>query len=204
MSAWARRALAVLAILGAACDPASARQETPPDGQVVVHSASAPKLDFELPEFQMVDQLGRPFTRADLVGKVWVTDFIFTTCPTVCPRLTEQLAAVAKDLKGDPNVRFLSITVDPENDTPALLATFAGKYGVDAEQWRFVTGEPAAVESTVLQGFKMALGRAGDGNLFHAERFVVVDKRAHVRGVYDADPDGIMALRASVKSLLAE
>lgn len=204
MRAGARPLLAIVAMLGTACDPAPEPLAAPQDGPVLVHSASRPTIDFELPEFQLVDQRGRPFTRADLLGKVWITDFIFTSCPTVCPRLTTELASVARTWKGEANLRFLSISVDPENDTPALLAAFAGKYDVDPERWLFVTGEPAVVKSTVLQGFKMALGRGGDGNLFHAERFVVVDKRARVRGVYDADADGIVELQARVKILLAE
>jgi protein SCO1/2 len=201
------RALLLLAATTVACGSSSKRSGAEGSSEpspVVRVSAQPVVFDLDVPAFSMVDQKGRPTTRADLEGKVWVANFIFTTCPTICPRLTEKMASLAARTKNDPNLRFLSITVDPENDTPPVLDMFAARYGVDAERWRFLTGDPKHVEETVLKGFKMALQKQGQAVVFHAERFVLLDKRGHMRGVFDTEPADLDRLLARVRELEAE
>jgi len=203
----ARSLLVALAATTIACSSPSTRSSAEGSGDarpVVRVSAQPVVFDLDVPAFSMVDQKGRSTTRADLVGKVWIANFIFTTCPTICPRLTEKMAALVARTKDDPGLRFLSISVDPENDTPPVLDAFAARYGVDAERWRFLTGEPKHVEETVLKGFKMALQKQGQAVVFHAERFVVLDKRGHMRGVFDTEPDDLDRLLARVRELEAE
>lgn len=193
----------VLALAATSCGE---RREGDP---VVNVSVSAPAIDFDLPDFSLVDQHDKPFRRADLNGRVWVVDFIFTSCPSICPELTKRMAWLTKELEADPDVSFLSISVDPENDTPAKLLEFQRKNGEITPRWTFLTGDPVVVEKTVLSGFKMALSRGGaDGhgatNIFHAERFLVLDKKAHVRGVFDSKGDGLIQLKERVRALSRE
>lgn len=206
------RVLGLAAIVGAAgCDPASARgtsasgasgSSRAPLSDV---SVQQPKIDFALPAFQLVDHREQPFDQSKLLGKITVTDFIFTTCPAICPGLTRKMSALVKKLEGDPEVQFLSITVDAENDTPAKLAAFAAEHGTPSPHWYFVTGDPKVVDDTVIKGFMMAVQRgSARADISHAERFVVVDERAHVRGLYDTDAAGLDALEARIQELKAE
>ncbi len=188
------------ALLGASCDGGG---RGPASERAINVSASPVDIDFSLPEFSLVDQRGTPTTRRDLLGRVLVVDFIFTSCPTICPRLTERMALLAKRLEGHRDVLFVSITVDPENDSPEKLAAYGAKYGADPDRWRFLTGEPKHVEETVLHGFKMAVRRAGGGSIDHAEKFVLVDQRMHVVGVFESDDDGLAKLQARIGPLMA-
>ncbi|MBL9024172.1 MAG: SCO family protein [Myxococcales bacterium] len=200
---WAR----VLATLGpaalasslCACDSSGNSGSSP----VAFVSAEPVNYDYALPDFQMVDQQGNKVTRADLTGKVLVVDFFFTTCPTICPRLTTRMAVLGKELTSDTEVRLVSITVDPENDTPEKLAAYRAKYGAKPDQWVFLTGEPDHVRDTVLKGFKMAVRRVSDANIDHAEKFVLVDKQMHVRGVFDTDDASLAALAKQARELAA-
>lgn len=166
---------------------------------------SSPTLDFPLPAFELIDHEKQPFTRDGMVGSVWVAGFIFTSCPTVCPGLTRKMSALAKELGAAQDVRFLTITIDPENDTPEKLAAFAARHGEPTPRWRLVTGPSKVVDETVLKGFMLPFSRgATPAEVTHSERFVVVDKRAHLRGVYDTDAPGLGALKEKVEALRAE
>jgi protein SCO1 len=194
----------VALLLAAACDPASAKQEeSSPIKNLVVQ---APAIDFELPAFALIDQNKQPVTRDSLLGKVWVANFIFTSCPSICPRLTAKLATLQAPLLESDDVRFVSFSVDPETDTPEKLLAFATKHGATSPRWLFVTGDPKVVDATVLQGFKMVLQRsqAGSVDISHAERFCAVDKKGHVRALFDTSDDGLLGLKAKVAELLAE
>ena len=195
----ARWIVAALACSAAACDSSSAKDS----GPVAYVSAEPVNYDFALPDFQMVDQQGKKVTNADLRGKVLVVDFIFTTCPTICPRLTERMATLGKQLEADADIHLVSITVDPENDTPEKLAAYGSRYGAKPEQWTFLTGEPEHVRTTVLKGFKMAVRRLSDVNIDHAEKFVLVDKQMHMRGVYDTDDASLASLVKQARELAA-
>jgi protein SCO1 len=193
----------VLASLHGGCGQAS-----DDDSPIAGLSVSAPAIDFPVPEFQLVDQRGKPFTRADMVGSVYVVDFVFTSCPRVCPELTQKMAALSKKLRSNASVKFLSISVDPVTDTPEKLLAFQQKYGDMEAPWSFVTGDPKVVDETVLKGFKMALTRGTDGghgeaSILHAERFVVTDKRGHMRGAFDTSPAGEERLLSMVAELTA-
>ncbi len=168
----------------------------PSSSSSVALSASAEALDVKLPlpSFVLVDQHGDRFDSAAMRGKVWIVDFIFTTCPTICPELTKRMSDLVAATEGDADVRFLSISVDPENDTPPKLASFVEKNGVPSPRWSLVTGDPKVISETVLHGFKIAAGKDAAGNLFHGEHFVVVDKEGRVRGFFPAS-DGPGLLR---------
>lgn len=199
-----RQSLTLAALLLAACDPASAKQdESSPIKNLVVQ---APTIDFELPAFALIDHNKQPVSRDSLLGKVWVANFIFTSCPSICPRLTAKMATLQAPLLANEAVRFVSFSVDPETDTPEKLSAFATRHGATSPRWLFVTGDPKVVDETVLKGFKMVLQRAQTGSvdISHAERFCAVDKKGHVRGLYDTSDDGLAGLKAKVTELLAE
>ena len=193
-----------LSLLALACDPASAEQEgSSPIKNLVV---DAPAIDFELPAFALTDHTKQPVTRDSLLGKVWVASFMFTSCPTICPRLTGRLATLQDPLLESDDVRFVSFSVDPETDTPEKLAAFATKHGATSPRWLFVTGDPKVVDETVLKGFKMVLqrGQTGSVDISHAERFCAVDKKGHVRGLFESSDEGLAKLKAKVAELRDE
>lgn len=197
--------LACAALSSAGCSDrapgADARRDAP---AVVVSVEPRAELSLDLPDFELVDQSGQKRSKADYAGKVWIADFIFTTCPTICPRLTEKMSALSKRTADAPDLRYVSFTVDPETDTPEALKAFAAKYGADTARWSLLTGEPKHVEDVVLKGFKQVLSRDSGGMIFHSERFVLVDKRGKVRGFYETEPHHLEALEKRARELLAE
>ena len=121
-----------------------------------------------VPAFTLTDQLGRSVSNRDLLGAPWVANFVFTRCPTVCPLLTAKFKALQAKV-ALPDVQYVSFSVDPQHDTPEVLAAYAEKYGADPAHWRFLTGPLADVERTIVKGFKVHMGdpvpRAGDPTL---------------------------------------
>jgi protein SCO1 len=177
--------------------------------------AALPELG-ELPAFSLTDQRGRTFARDDLRGKVWVADFIFTSCADACPRLTRQMRALQDRLDPQGRIGLLSISVDPERDTPDKLRQYGESYGAREAQWRFLTGSPTEVERTVVKGFKIAMAKVPPGqqvaqsedelraeaiDILHGDRLVLVDSRAHIRGYYVADDAGIAAVLRDARAL---
>ena len=145
---------------------------------------------WQLPEFQLTAQSGQPFDSKSLKGNIWVADFIFTTCPGPCPRMSSQMRGIQTAVGSMPDVKLVSITVDPKNDTPAALAAYASRYHAEPGRWFFLTGEQGALDSICRNGFK--LGDV-DGSLVHSTRFVLLDRRSRVRGFYSFSEDGALA-----------
>jgi protein SCO1/2 len=146
----------------------------------------------QVPAFQLVDERGAPYTAGSLQGHATVVDFIFTRCPSSCPRLTKRMgelqARLAKDESG---VRLASFSVDPENDTPVVLSQYATKAGADLDRWTFVTGPVDDVIKTVVQGFKVSAAKvargAEDYDVTHGDWFVLVDRAGQIRGYYGSE-----------------
>jgi protein SCO1 len=154
-----------------------------------------PAMMLELPDFQLTNERGQPFGSKDLRGKVYVADFVFTSCPTVCPKLTARMAKIQHRSRnlGDA-FQLVTFTVDPENDTPERLADYARGIHANPARWTFLTGPLGDVETTVMKGFKLAMGKeqVGEGifSIFHGERFVLVDQKGMIRGYYEATDAG--------------
>ncbi|MFO0548167.1 MAG: SCO family protein [Polyangiaceae bacterium] len=196
--------LVALALLATACGDAAAKKDGA--GSTTV-SAPRPALDIPLTPFELVDQDGKPFKSADLDGKVWIANFIFTTCQAVCPELTRIMASLVSKYASEPDVRFVSVTVDADNDTPPKLREFALKNGATSfDRWTFLTGPTDKVDATVLQNFKMAMQRNSGMAISHAERFSLVDRRGHIRGVFSVKGEGneLDALDTALRALLSE
>lgn len=199
-----KAALGAFALAVVACGDASADKSASASTTV---SAPRPALDIPLTPFELVDQDGKPFKSSDLDGKVWIADFIFTSCQVVCPELTRIMAGLVTKYASEPDVRFVSITVDADNDTPAKLRDFGLKNGATSfERWTFLTGPTEKVDATVLTNFKMAMQRSSGMAISHAERFSLVDRRGHIRGVFSVKGEGneLAALDTALRALLAE
>jgi protein SCO1/2 len=153
----------------------------------------------DLPQFSLVDEDAKAFTRDDMLGRVWVADFVFTTCADACPRLQSKMKSLQErliPLQQGGNISLLSISVDPERDTPEKLRDYAQIFGQRKGQWRYLTGEQREVEKTVVRGFHTAMAKMPAGNtdphleafdIMHGERLVLVDRMGRIRGFYDAD-----------------
>jgi protein SCO1 len=159
--------------------------------------------------FSLIDQAGRKVSEATLRGQVWAAAFFFTRCPTVCPRITRRMRdlqqAAAKD---GVKLGLVSFSVDPENDTPAVLTAYAKQYGADLSSWRFLTGDLEVVRKTSEQGFKLALdGKptpgAADFGLFHGSHLVLVDGVGQIRGYYRTSEDAQMVQLLKDAALLS-
>jgi protein SCO1/2 len=140
------------------------------------------------PDFTLVSEQGKTVTRTDYAGKVWVADFIFTRCGGSCPILSAKMVALSERMTDVPGVRFVSFGVDPEYDTPEVLADYGRKLGADPARWAFLRGERPVIRSLVRDGFKLAIEDAAPDSvepILHSTRFVLVDGEGTIRGYYD-------------------
>lgn len=156
---------------------------------------------WEVPAFSAVDQDGGAVTGESLRGRVWIASFIFTRCTTVCPLITTRMAQLRRSLPGA-DVRFVSFSVDPEFDTPAVLKQYARGWSADA-RWLLLNAGPDGVR-TLARGMKAALdsGAEANGPLLHSSQFFLVDRGLKVRGVYDsADAAALRRLVADASVL---
>lgn len=168
----------------------------------------------ELPKFQFTNHEGKPVSQRDLSGKVVVINFIFTQCPTVCPLLTQKMQVLTQKIS-DPGVLFVSISVDPANDTPEVLRKYRQEFGVNDGRWTFLTGPIEQITDVVIKGFKVALIREkkpekADSvtdlfDITHGEHFVLVDKKEKIRAyrMLESSEDERVLLQA-VETLLLE
>jgi protein SCO1/2 len=145
-----------------------------------------------VPAFHLVDQRGAPYANDAMLGHASVVDFIFTRCPSSCPRLTARMAELAGRLKRDGSAaRMVSFSVDPENDTPPVLAAYATQAGADPTRWSFVTGPVNDVTRAVVDGFKMSAAKvwtgANDYDVTHGNWFVLTDGAGKIRGYYPTE-----------------
>jgi protein SCO1/2 len=160
----------------------------------------------QLPEFSLVDQDQQAFSRESMEGRLWVSAFVFTHCRSTCPRLTAHMKGLQSRVSDVPSVHFVSVSVDPRNDTPEVIKAYMTKNELDERNWRFVTGEEDAIRHVVVDGFRVGLGdddskAAGADDIMHSNSFVLVDDKAQVRGYYRANNDGIGDLERDLRAL---
>jgi protein SCO1 len=153
----------------------------------------------QLGDFTLTRENGQSYGKKDLQGQVWVAAFMFTRCPTVCPRITQRMREVqsAAQKKQIP-LTLVSFSVDPEYDTPEILTRYAAAQSVDLANWRFLTGNYELIQKTAEQGFKLALEGKADAaaehyGISHGSHLVLVDGQARIRGYYRSSDDGEMA-----------
>ena len=157
-------------------------------------------------DFAFVNQLGDTIRKEDMAGKVYVADFFFTTCPTICPIMKKEMLRVYEQFKGDPNFRILSHTIDPTHDTQAVLQDYAEKLGVpDAETWNFLTGDQEKIFE-IGQTSYLTTTMADElepGGFLHSGAFLLVDQQGRIRGVYDGTKaEQVDRLLADIPKLL--
>lgn len=153
----------------------------------------------KVPNFQVTDSNGRSFDRGMLSGSVWIVDFIYTNCPAECPRMTSRMHRIAEQVEGEDNLGLLSISVDPDRDTPAALTRFAERYGGPTTHWHFLTGTPSTVHLLAYTTFHV-----GDiiGKMDHATHFILLDKQGNIRGYYSSfEGDEMKKLLADANAL---
>ncbi|NTX08847.1 MULTISPECIES: SCO family protein [Myxococcus] len=165
-----------------------------------------------LPDFTFTRQDGKPFGNTQLKGHPFIANFIFTRCPTVCPAFTRKMAQVQTSTDSfGPNLQLVSFSVDPKYDTPERLAEYGQLHGANFARWSFLTGDYDVLKDTIVQGFKVSMGREAGAaeddllSIFHGTHFVLVDSRGEIRGYYDsADSDSTDRLLRDVKRLARE
>jgi len=162
----------------------------------------------QLPEFSLVDQDQKAFSRELMEGNLWVSAFVFTHCRSTCPRITAHMKGLQSRLSDVPSAYFVSVSVDPRNDTPEVIKAYMTKNELNESNWRFVTGDEEAIRHVVVDGFRVGLGdedskAAGADDIMHSNSFVLVDDKAQVRGYYRANNDGIGDLERDLRALAA-
>ena len=155
-----------------------------------------------IPEFEFTDSEDNLISRNDLKGKVWVADFIFTTCTMACPVMTGNMNLIHKAYKDDDQVRIVSISVYPEYDTPEVLKEYASRYNANTDRWHFLTGPEQNVKDVIKNGFKM-----GDYEdiIFHSEKFALIDQNGNIRGYYNGmKSEDVKTLKKDITILLKQ
>jgi cytochrome oxidase Cu insertion factor (SCO1/SenC/PrrC family) len=156
-----------------------------------------------VPEFQLTNQDGNNFGSADLRGKIWIADFIYSTCPGPCPMISSRMSELQKPLEKT-DVHLVSFTVDPAKDTPEVLRTYAERLQAEPGRWDFLTGAQSTIYNLSRNGFKLAVGEE-KGVPIHSTRMILVDRYGAIRGYYDAaEPDAVTKLVADTTHLLRE
>jgi len=154
----------------------------------------------------LINQDGKNFGSTDLRGKIWIADFIYTTCPGPCPMISNRMSELQEPLKKT-DVHLVSFSVDPEKDTPKVLQTYAEKLGAERGRWDFLTGPKSTIYNLSRDGFKLAAsdGSEANGIPVHSTRMILVDRHGEIRGYYDAvAADAVTKLVADTTHLLGE
>jgi protein SCO1/2 len=145
-----------------------------------------------VPPFALTERSGKTITNHDLAGKIWVADFIYTTCPGPCPLITAGMAKLQDAVAHDPQVQLVSFTVDPQTDTPAILAKYADQFGADPNRWWFLTGPEKPLYDLIQKGFYQVVQdnrgqppQEGQNTVTHSTKLALVDADGTVRGFYD-------------------
>ncbi|HEV7232233.1 MAG TPA: SCO family protein [Bacteroidia bacterium] len=138
-------------------------------------------------DFSLISQEGKTITQKNLEGKIYVADYFFANCKTICPKMSNQLERVQARFKNEPSFVIVSHTVDPSRDTVDALAAYARLHGADPQKWIFLTGDKKQLYELARHSY-LAVATKGDGgpdDFVHTEQFALVDKEKHLRGFYD-------------------
>ena len=157
---------------------------------------------FDVPDFSFTDQNSASLKREDLKGHVWVGAFIFTNCPGVCPMMTAKMAALEQAVT-DPKVQLVSISLDPERDTPEVLKQYADKMKADQKRWHFLTGDKTKIYDLARDMKVTAQAATQEKPIVHSEKLILVDQSGHIRGYYSSTNDDDMKQLATDASDLA-
>ena len=164
----------------------------------------------QVQDFRLTNQAGQIVTLADLRGRVWVADIIFTRCAGPCPRMTRQMREIQQALPATSTAKLVTLTTDADFDTPPVLKAYAEKFGADPKRWMFLTGDKRQVANLAIDSLKLTAvekkpeERLAPEDLFvHSTIFVVVDKLGRLRGVFETDGEGVSPMQARALILAA-
>lgn len=164
----------------------------------------------QVQDFRLTNQAGQAVTLADLRGRVWVADIVFTRCAGPCPRMTRQMKEIQQALPSTSKARLVTLTTDADFDTPAVLKTYAEKFGADTQRWIFLTGDKRQIANLAIDSLKLTAiekkpeERQAPEDLFvHSTLFVVVDREGWLRGVFETDGEGVSPIQARSRILAA-
>ncbi|NMH28529.1 SCO family protein [Flavobacterium silvaticum] len=149
----------------------------------------------KISSFSLTDENGKPFTNSSISGKIYVADFIFTSCGSICPKMTDQMKLVGTAFEKDTSVAIVSYSVTPWIDTPEILRNYKHTKGITKPDWHFVTGNKAEIYDLARRGYfaEEKLGFSKNSSEFlHTEHFILVDAKGRIRGIYN----GTLALEA--------
>ena len=162
-----------------------------------------------VPEFSLTERSGETASLAGLRGKVWIADFIYTSCTDTCPLQSAEMAKLQEHWSNRRDLTLVSFSVDPERDTPQVLTRYAEHFKADADRWLFLTGNKEQILRLVQEGFRLSAtpvvtGGADEDVILHSPRFVLIDRAAQIRGYYDSrDAAALQRLNNDVLSLLS-
>jgi protein SCO1/2 len=161
-----------------------------------------------VPDFSLTERSGENVSLAQLRGKIWIADFIYTSCTDTCPLQTGMMARLQEEYSSNPNIQLVSVTVDPERDTPQTLSLYAARHNADTKRWFFLTGQRDRIIRLIQDGFHLSVaalpnGAESSGMIPHSPRFVLIDKDARIRGYYDSrELEAFVRLKNDVETLL--
>ena len=160
-----------------------------------------------VPDFSLTERDGTNVNLGQLRGKVWVADFMYTSCTDTCPLQTAMMAKLQAEFTGKPDLQLVSFSVDPERDTPEALTAYAARYRADQKRWYFLTGQRDRILRLVQEGFHLAVAALPNdnepsGTIPHSPRFVLIDKQARIRGYYDSrELEAFVRLKNDIETL---
>jgi protein SCO1/2 len=195
-----------------ACQPESAQSEPPTKSYPLPKmgpwevSEAGDTIYYQVPGFGFVDQDSNLITDEMLQGKVYVVDFFFTTCPTICPKMSQQMVRVHDDFLTEDRLVLISHTIDPAHDSVATLKAYAEALEVQTNRWHLVTGDKDSLYN--MARYYMVPAQADEsapGGFIHSGAFILMDGERHVRGFYDGTkPEEVDQLMTDIRWLLAE
>lgn len=170
----------------------------------VQYTAGGDTVFHQVPDFSLLSKQGDRFTEAELEGDIYVTHFFSTDCPPACKKIASQLVRIQETFETKPEVKIVSITVEPEKDSVEALQRFAATYGAKDDKWHFLTGDKQEIERLATEGFFLPV--AGEGQQFtHSQQLTLVDKEGTIRGIYEGtDQAEIDRLKTEINVLLDE
>lgn len=165
------------------------------------------KSEHRVPAFAFTDQDGKKFTEKNLEGRIYVSEFFFTTCQSICPVMNDHLGELYLEFKDEPRLHFVSHTVDPETDDVSRLKAYAENHGVHDDRWHFLTGEKKELYHMARKGYLLDSGSpvSHEDDFVHTQNFALVDWEKKLRGFYDGtDSLEMVRLRQDIRILLDE
>jgi len=167
-----------------------------PKGDTVFHAVM---------DFSLLNQEGKTITQKDLQGKIYVADYFFANCKSICPKMSTQLERVQERFKNEPSFLILSHSVDPLRDSVSALKQYAQLHGADSRKWFFLTGDKKQLYDLARHSYLVTAtqGNGGADDFVHTEQFALIDKEKHIRGFYDGtDPEAVNRMMVDIDQLL--